>query len=345
MSTKESLIQTRNNNDITSKNDGLCRQLINVPYNIKLLFIYSFVSRAGTSIWSSQLLSNYIYIISNDSTKVLGFIEATQGFMYLFSAPIVGVMIDKISSRIIICYIASILSLLVIICGIYITVFDNSKEFVYYIWLGFNGIASCFSMTITKTILADNTPPFQRDFIYSFNSIMRWSGNTIGPVIIVFMFYFLGDNWSLYQMNIVLLSGIILYIIPQILLCLFKTKPNVTKKSDNVDSLTNKYKISESLVSNNNDNNKKPSNRQNWVPWLLVLHRISIKTGAGMTVKFFPIYFQDILGLEPISLNLIFVIVPIISALSTLLCERFSNYIKNRIIIMILFKIIAVLCL
>ena len=60
-----------------------------------------------------------------------------------------------------------------------------------------------------------------------------------------------------------------------------------------------------------------------------------------MAVKFFPIFFEDVIGLEPVPLNSIWIATPLVQSLFTILVERFANK-TNRFAAMILFKTVGI---
>ena len=60
-----------------------------------------------------------------------------------------------------------------------------------------------------------------------------------------------------------------------------------------------------------------------------------------MTVKFFPIFFQKVVGLSPVSLNSIWVATPLVQSVFTILVERLANK-TNRFSAIILFKALGI---
>lgn len=46
--------------------------------------------------------------------------------------------------------------------------------------------------------------------------------------------------------------------------------------------------------------------REAWIPWVLAFSTCISNIGAGMTVKFFPIYFQTQLLLTPVQLSFVY---------------------------------------
>ena len=356
-----------NNNDDTDDDKqyepslGWCAQWRSLSYNIKLILIYTWLWGSATSIWSRQLLATYIFQITGGSTEILGFIEAVQGGAYLIAAIIAGIVTDKSTSRITIIRLSGIIGLVIVVpLGVFTLLYVNTKyddsgdpnkmaellyKLIYYVWLFVYGICASFCNTIISTTFTDLIPKGKRDFIFSFQWFIRRMASTLGPLIIVAMFYFLGNHWKIYEMNIVLLSGIGLWCLPLLMLVFgFKTKDLQIVRKKNDDK--------ETEIEDKNDKNKKDDETINtrmdkykhMVPWIMLTHRLILATGAGMTVKFFPIFFEEIIGLTPIALNSIWVATPFITAIFTVCVERFANK-TSRVIAMIVFKSFAVGCL
>ena len=374
------LIPNKNNEDIDGDKQygpsmGWCAQWRSLSYNIKLILIYTLLWGGSTSIWSRQVLATYIFQVTGDSTEILGFIEAIQGGAYLIAAIIAGILTDRSSSRISIIRFSGIIGLVIVVpLGCFTLLYVNTKyddnadpdemrkllyKSIYYIWLFCYGICASFANTIISTVFADLIPKGKRDFIFSFQWFIRRMASTLGPIIIVAMFFFLGNHWKIYEMNIVLLSGIGLWILP-LLMMIFGFNVNelesVTKKNDDNEALE-KEKEQEQENENENENNSsenveedtnndtKKNHKYKWiVPWVLLVHRLILATGAGMTVKFFPIFFEEVIGLTPIPLNSIWVATPFITAIFTICVERFANK-TSRIAAMITFKSFAIGCL
>ena len=96
--------------------------------------------------------------------------------------------------------------------------FNNYKIYLYYLWLIIYGCGTSFSITIINSLFTDLTTTGKRDFIFSFKWFITMISSSLGPFIVILMFYYLGNNWKIYEMNIVILTGLGMYIIPTICL-------------------------------------------------------------------------------------------------------------------------------
>ena len=116
---------------------------------------------------------------------------------------------------------------------------------------------------------------------------------------------------------------------------------------DNDDDKDNDYEV----TTNDNDCNSpatKPNQLESkylWiVPWILAIHRLTFATGAGMTVKFFVIFFEEKLLFDPIPVCLIWFIMPLIVSIMALFTPKLAQKFGS-VTFLITFKSISIVCL
>ena len=51
--------------------------------------------------------------------------------------------------------------------------------------------------------------------------------------------------------------------------------------------------------------------RQEWIPYIVFISGLITSLGSGMTVKFFPLFFKDEVGMTPSQVQTIYVLVPL----------------------------------
>ena len=61
------------------------------------------------------------------------------------------------------------------------------------------------------------------------------------------------------------------------------------------------------------------------VPLITIIADVLSGLGSGMTIKFFPLYFNKKLGLDPVFTNAIYVVLPIVLVLAAFLAQRLSR--------------------
>jgi len=65
--------------------------------------------------------------------------------------------------------------------------------------------------------------------------------------------------------------------------------------------------------------------RQEWIPYFVFISGLISSLGSGMTVKFFPLFFKDDVGMKPSQVQLIYVIVPLVMVIMGLLCTQLAS--------------------
>ena len=65
--------------------------------------------------------------------------------------------------------------------------------------------------------------------------------------------------------------------------------------------------------------------RQAWIPYIMFVHSLVFALGSGMTVKFFPLFFKDEIGMSPSQVQGIYVLVPLVLASCSGLGQAISS--------------------
>ena len=77
------------------------------------------------------------------------------------------------------------------------------------------------------------------------------------------------------------------------------------------------------------------------IPWCLFLQNLFFAIGAGMTVKFFPIFFQVECSLNPVVLQIVYICLPVAVVIGTVLATKLSKR-YGRMQIIIPFNLIGI---
>lgn len=81
-----------------------------------------------------------------------------------------------------------------------------------------------------------------------------------------------------------------------------------------------------------------------FVPYILFIHSLIMSIGSGMTVKFFPLFFKDDVGLSPSQVQGIYLMVPLVMSLLGGLCTKAARWI-GRVPACLVFKVAGILLL
>jgi MFS family permease len=256
------------------------------------------------------IFSIFVKIIGGDNTT-LGFISTFGGFVMMFSIIPSGYLVDKLNRRFILR-----IGLIFYLIGFVFFVLANDIYLIFWAQ-AFISIGNGMMRPSQESLIADSVESNKREKIYGQIYFIRQIFNGVGPLIAVFVFIFIGDVWTLENLKQVILVGIFFILIGMIFQYQMNDKYSLGKESE---SLPNNY-------NNNNINNSHNSISGKWwfLPVFILVLGFIIGTGAGMTVRFFPIFFKEIYNLPPTAVNLIFFFSFIISGFMGLIIHRIAK--------------------
>ncbi len=323
-------------------------------YNVKLVFMFTFLQAIGSGIWMGNVLSSYIYLLSNSSNILLGLTSLAMGLTMTVVVLPAGYLADKFR-RDWILRIAAILGA----CSLIVLLFSNTLRGIV-ISLVFWGLFQGFTRPALEAIFADSVPSGGRSKIYSWrNFIMQLAGAT-GPFLNVGLFWLLGDEWELSILKTVMIVGLIFSFISLISMLFFQDKMSLgadsesityDQKSSNTDQIPSIADI-QKIKSQSNKSKKKANGlistlsirNKKYIPYVLVGSNLIIGIGAGMTIKFFPIFFMEEYGMQPILVQLIMGMTSIMTGISVLIAQKFSKN-KGRAQMIFAVQGLATVCL
>ncbi len=302
--------------------------------NVKLSFAYSVLQSFGRGIWMSNVLSAYIFFLASQSNKLLGWTSAASGFtMTLFVLP-AGYFADHFR-RDILLKSAAIIGL----AGLILIAVGNSIVYIF-IALALWGMYQALTRPSLEALLADSLESGTRTRVYSWLHLSREVSSAIGPFMNVALFLIFGNEWELGILKSVMLVGMAISAISTSILFLFDDNKSLGEKSESIpDELTTV------------ENDKLPIHTKisadkavKLIPILLVGSNVIVGFGAGMTLKFFPIFFLKQYELKPIYVQVIMGLTSIFTGLAAILAQHYSLK-KGRAKGLFFFQLIATLCL
>ncbi|MBN2156471.1 MAG: MFS transporter [Candidatus Lokiarchaeota archaeon] len=307
---------------------GLSQNIKKMNHNVRLTFLFSVFQNFGAGIWSGNVLSAYIFFFSDESNTLLGWTSGVMGIAMTLVVLPAGYFADKFR-RDIILKIAAIIGL-VSLC---VLIFWNTLIGIF-ISLGLWGLYQGFTRPSLEAILADSTISGNRSRLYSLLHLVRQLSGSIGPFINVILFLILGDTWDVSILKTVMIIGMIITMISVVSMFFY----------NDFHSLGD---ISESISQNANDNIKENTENQkrNWIIFgILISSSLIIGIGAGMTIKYFSIFFIEQYALQPVSVQLIMGMTSVATGLAAIIAQRISKR-KGRIQMIFVFELVATICL
>jgi len=295
--------------------------------NVRLALLFTFLGSASRGVWAFVILSNFIHALTG-STLSVGFAEGIQGFSQCIFALVAGVAADKFSREFSL-RLAGAFGL--IACGVAIFslkyqetwLTDQYRYYFVIAFLCFWGAYQGIWTTSLETIFADSIATGKRSQFSTQKFILLQIASITGPVIGILLFFYQGNHWKYNILNDIFFIGILLSLPSVFILFLFRDKYTLGELSESHASPLQSPLINDEDVGNVNkddhfkigynyiNNNVGNNNKVGRIPYILAIADIISGISAGMTVKFFPLFFANDLKLTPIYTNGIYVGLPI----------------------------------
>ena len=282
-----------------------------------------------------NVLSAYIFFISDKSNKLLGWTSAVTGItLTIFVFPS-GYFADKIG-RDLLLKIAAVIGTI----GLFFILFGKTLVFIF-IALALWGLFQGLTRPSLESIFADSVESGKRSRIYSWMHLIRQLAMSIGPFVNVGLFAFFGDEWEIDILRSVMIVGIIITFISLGIMLFFSDKRSLGERSESIEEEITQIN---NLKENGFGSKLTKDQAKKLIPILLVGSNVIIGIGAGMTIKYFPIFFLDVYQLKPIWVQVIMGLTTIFTGLAALLAQRISIE-KGRPLIIFSAQLLATLCL
>jgi MFS family permease len=210
-------------------------------------------------------------------------------------------------------------------------------------------------------LFADSIPEGDRSTYYNYSFVCYTSASACGPLVSIILFQTLGDTWSLYHLAIVIYVGLGLEAINAFLMMFFDDRKALDEDGD--DSESEEEIEGDDSIQNDNDENTMPpavnnlstqeesttedslttlQKRQKWIPYIVFSQGLVFAVASGMTVKFFPLFFKDEIGMTPSQVQIIYCLVPFVMSIASTLCTRLANTGFGRVQAMLLYSVCGV---
>jgi MFS family permease len=277
-------------------------------YNVKLVFAFSFLQSVGRGIWMGNILSSYIFLIANESNELLGLTSAITGVAMTITVLPAGYFSDRFP-RDLILKSASAVGFIGLVFALFAT-----DIVMIFIALLFWGLFQGMNRPSLEALFADSVESGNRSKIYAWNHLTRQFAMASGPFVNVILFIFLGDVWEIAILKIVMIFGLLISMSSLAFMLKFDDKKSLGKASEHLNLVSTSDNI------NNND----ISQSSLLIIIILLISNLIIGFGAGMTIKFFPIFFMKQYSLTPIPVQLIMGVTSIITGFTSIYAQKFS---------------------
>ena len=306
--------------------------------NIQLALISGFFLSVGRGMVIGTIFSIFVKILSN-SDEIVGFVATFGGMIMTIALFPSGFIADRTSRR----HILRLGSIFIVI-GFLVLIYATDVAFLF-IGQGFISLSNGMTRPSLEALIADSLPTGNREKIYSQIYFVRQAANSAGPLLAIILFLIVGNNWSLNSLKAIILVGALFTVVGAFFQMLMNARYSLGHESENLEYQTaNTKKDSNSIYTSQTNKNTSLSDNWRFVPTFLIILGFIIGLGAGMTIKFFPIFFTEIYILLPSTINAIYFISALATALAGLNVPKLAKYV-GKIEAMFMVQIIAIICL
>lgn len=301
-----------------------------VSPNVSRILNYTLLAFGGRSIWQSSVLATYVFLLTHNNRSV-GLVTAVSGIAQLITAFPAGAYADAYG-RDSILKAASMIGILSIAVTVYVCCVQRTLNGLF-VALALWGCGWAMSNTSLQPLLADSVR--ERDVYFTKRNVRVTLGNTLGPCLSLIMFAILGNTWTVADCAWVMALGQVVCL-PAVLL-LWTVSDKYTLQIENNDDdhgdvveplLTecNESDEEEDTAGHENsaDGEGEESSRESstetsccctWsTPVLIAVADVGSGLASGMSIRYFPIFFVRDLHLNPVQVQILYVVAPLLNA-------------------------------
>lgn len=313
------------------------------------------------------MLSTYIFVLCGstpEANEKVGLAEAIQGICLAASALPVGWLATYVRRDKILRF-AGGLSLAALGTTAYAVLATSHQYELLCAGLALWGLAQG-SFPVVEALFADSIPTGHRTSLYSLMQISSMLAGGLGPAVAAVYFWVRGNAWSLTLLTEGMVAGMALSVIPTLALFAFNDSKALGKESEGLLENTDELRtallegVDEEAALAGRDaaagEQRGPDGGEEEgdarlaalrlrflcfgaesVPYIMCCSDLIMGMAAGMTIKFFPVWFKEDVGLSPSSINIVYTLGPLAIAIFVGLAERTSKLL-GRVQTCILFE-------
>jgi MFS family permease len=302
--------------------------------NVTLTLAYTAWAFAGRSIWQQSVLATWVFLLQGKLQDV-GYVTAIMGISQLVVSIPAGFLADTYR-RDTLLRTASAVGLLAIAT----TLLACHQRTFHCLVIALAVWGCCWGIanTALSALFADSIRDGERSYYFTQRSVLITLGNTTGPIVALVLFKLLGDHWTIQDCAAVMAVGQIVCFPAIVLLC-FLSDDYIPTASDAVDPPDETEPARDAFLPAGTPANPVDTNQAltqpllavdtvhtpvpyvygflpptRAVPILVALADILSGLGSGMSIRYFPIFFVQNLGLGPVHVQLLYITAPLLQA-------------------------------
>jgi MFS family permease len=192
-----------------------------------------------------------------------------------------------------------------------------------------------------NALFADAVPTGERAKWFTIKYIALAISGASGPLLAVALFIWVGNHWSMQELKTVFLVGILMSLPFAIMLFYLKEHG---REEEEIAPLLASSPVDEDYITEDEAFSYKIGNvhiRQRHIPLIAAISDVISGLASGMTIKFFPLFFENECLMSPIMVSVIMGITPLLIAANSHICQKASNSF-GRIQISLFVRVIGV---
>ncbi|RQX72319.1 transporter, major facilitator family protein [Toxoplasma gondii CAST] len=338
--------------------------------NVYLMLYFRVVNSISYAARAAAIFDAYLHMRFGGN-RAIGTLVSFSGLVTIVVAPLAGVAADRFKSRR--CFFLRCSALFGFAC-IYVNWLavsgDNFSLFILntFMWKAWWE----FVTVCTEALFNDCIPPGRRSELYVYRRIAATLANGVGPLFSLAVFLLEGNAWSLPVLHSVLHVGLILTVPQMVLLWVWRDVPSglseclhLRGKEEQQDFVSEdggrgreerEAPASRTSPANSTvlqrrqgarrskEANRQEACRRAAVPWLVFVSHFVTFCGAGMTVKYFPLFFKSEYQFQPTQTCLLSSVYTLFIAFFTYVIQHFAAYL-GRPQASLLFTGLGICCL
>lgn len=315
--------------------------------NVTIILWYTFSVFAGRSIWNQNVLANFAFLLSDGDPKAVGFLTAAMGITQLLVSFPAGFLADKYR-RDTILKVSSVIG----VAAILTTMVALHYGSFYWLLTSLSvwGVYWGCAQTAVQALFADSIPDGQRAHYFTTRSILIKIGQLAGPVGALIMFAILGDRWTIHDCSIVMMAGQIICL-PAVFLLWFLNDDEAVPHQE-ATNLQEPLLLQNNHQDDNDEENPRGSStsdregevecietqetdttsadcnetydavqlgrlfpfisKARVIPTLVAAGDVTAGLASGMSIRYFPIFLGDNLRVDPVLVQVIYILAPLL---------------------------------
>lgn len=339
----------------------------NTNINVKLVLIFTFMWMFARGLWESRQLPLFIYSLDGSSSTTVGYATSLVGIVQLITAVPAGMIADR-SRRDILLRSAAVFASMAISAMIFAVLYNCMISL--YVAMVLWGLVYSLNDSPMEALFADSTATGKRATIFAVKHTLVQFGSSAAAIAAAILFGFVGNQWTLHILRIVIIVGLLIMVVPVLVMCFCSDDnsldPTISESAQHLLSERRNEELAEqramtvvmrhrSSIPANPDRlhsrlmslpiTRLPTFRTikgpdhsvlHWTPYVVATTDLLTALGSGALVNFFPIFFTEEFSLEPVSLSLLFAFTPLMTGAASLVVQDIALKFGRAHVILVL---------